>query len=478
MLWLGEGAPDAEVQRALRVRGLVWQARRSGLPWPAARLSPLEPVREGTGTAPDLTGRRLWVLHSERDRQQPLVDTLRTRHASVHGVEAGETHFEHMADSDPDAVIVDAESPSAAFDTLRALWRHGRLRWSPVLLARGDDTALLADRIGETVRILSKDLDAVQRRAAQGARCGLQLELLGPARLLRGLSDTGRVVRITTQTPHMRTELELSDGTLWGARGRYLRGSRGVLEGQAALTALLAQPCGEVIVECLQSPSMQTPRPLDETLAEAAQGVPGAPRDSAIRPAARVRTESGLASAQAPGPRELEQDGTLAGLSGPLLPRRKPRATVPPLATRETDTLSGVRQAPVPKPPLPSAPPRPEPDRVDTLVGRPSEEHFPETLSGASRWSLHGEPEPANDAEPVSAQPDPFGAPLPTRPEPRRVAPRPTPLPRAPGVLRRPKGSHWLWALLIALAVLAALGWARAQAMSTVRNAPTSATSP
>ncbi|HEY8432313.1 MAG TPA: hypothetical protein VIL20_28265, partial [Sandaracinaceae bacterium] len=281
---LRAGRPVTEAIEELveRLRPLV----ASGHPGPlryefhestSARLTLLEGDESEPEDAALLRGRRILLVEQNPARADVLVQELRARGALVVVADGEGAGLERARTLDPEVVILDGSGVHGwALTTLRALRRDPRLRWASLLVvsaaelwpgrASAPDLARLAASIKPLVRADRELAERAQRESAFDTR----LEVIGPSRTLRALTQTGLGLRVSASHPRARVEVDLAEGLVAGARAIGPNGKQ-IAEGPAALAALLAIASGRVRVERKDAPaSANVMAPLDDALAAAA----------------------------------------------------------------------------------------------------------------------------------------------------------------------------------------------------------------
>lgn len=244
----------------------------------SARLTLLESDESEPEDAESLRGRRILLVEQNPARADVLVQELRAHGALVVVVDGEGAGLERARALDPEVVIIDGSGVHGwALPALRALRRDPRLRWASLLVvdaaelwpgrASGPDLARLAASVKALVRADRELAERAQKESAFDTR----LEVIGPSRTLRALTQTGLGLRVSASHPRARVEIDLAEGLVAGARALGPMG-RQLAEGPAALAALLMIGSGRVRIERKDAPAVaNVMSPLDDALAAAAR---------------------------------------------------------------------------------------------------------------------------------------------------------------------------------------------------------------
>ncbi len=458
ILSVTSGASDASAQVVLRagrpvteaIEELVERLRplvKSGEAGPlryefhestSARLTLLESEAEPEDAAL-LRDRRIVLVEQNPARADVLVQELRAQGALVVVADGEGTGLDRARSLDPEVVILDGSGVHGwALPALRALRRDPRLRWASLLVvdtaelwprgASGPDLARLAASLKPLVRADRELFERAQREESFDTR----LEVIGPTRTLRALTQTSLGLRVSTSHTRARVEIDLADGLVAGARALGPSG-RQIAEGPAALAALLAIGSGRVRVERKEAPaSANVMSPLDDALAAAANE--RAPIQPSIPPPSGISEPPGTAS-EPPG--EGDADRLIGRLEELLERLQKVLPAAEAAASRVDEEAPTRKQAGVPKPAKAIPPPRRQlpPSRrkgATTMVlgsvqapPRPAEDD--EDLPEIEATAEPGASAPSSAAPP--ATPEPPEAPRPRVPPPFDPAPPTAPEP-------------------------------------------------
>jgi hypothetical protein len=246
---------------------------------PPARIAFAGPARD-QATNGDLHGRRILVLHSNPEQASLLTWALSARGADTSAYTDSTSLLADASSLDADVVLVDeGDLLAASWEHVCALWRHLRLRWTPCLVAppnlleHGDAAEL--DGLCAGVQALAADRDQCVAAAREPRGVELPLAALGPARTLRALLEAQRALAVELVTPRLTVEVDLAEGLILGARGRFADGASIELLGARALAALLEETRGTVRVQGARA------EPLSNVMASLDKALAGGALDSA-----------------------------------------------------------------------------------------------------------------------------------------------------------------------------------------------------
>lgn len=415
---LRAGRPVAEAIEELvtRLRPLVSSAGAGALRYEfhestSARLTLLDGDEGEPEDAALLEGRRILLIEQNPARADVLVQELRARGALVVVADGEGAGLERARAMDPEVVIIDGSGVHGwALASLRALRRDPRLRWASLLVVDAKDLWPAPDagpdleRLASSLKPLVRADRELAERAAKEQVFDTRLEVVGPSRLVRALTETGIGLRLSIQHPRARVEVDLAEGIVAGALAT--RGGKTIAEGPGALATLLALGTGRVHVERKDAPaSANVMAPLDDALAAAAREV--APIKPSIPPPSGKSEPPKLAA-----PARQQDADRLIGRLEELLERLQ---KVLPSEVKEEP-----RQRSIPKPAKAIPPPRrplegsrrktlvlgsakPAPPRYDSQDDLPVIEAVAEP--GASAPTPAPEPPPAVIVEPAPAEP-------------------------------------------------------------------------
>ncbi|MEZ4339281.1 MAG: tetratricopeptide repeat protein [Sandaracinaceae bacterium] len=251
---------DRPVQEAIaelveRIRPLIADVKGGALRYefhesPSVRLSSFDVLDEGEeGAAHELVGRRVLLIERNPARSDLLTQALRAEGALVAVVDGAGSGLDLARDLMPEVVLIDGRGVEGwAREAMRAIRHDPWLRWASLLVVdegrlwanpRRPDLTMLAPRI---LSLTAADRDVASRASSRPTMMA-RLDLIGPIRLLRALTETGLGLRLSVQHPRARVEVDLADGLVVGATAR-IPGEREVVEGPSALATLVGLGSG------------------------------------------------------------------------------------------------------------------------------------------------------------------------------------------------------------------------------------------
>lgn len=212
-----------------------------------------------------ISGLRIAIADDDAGRADEMAAELREHGATVilTGFAPLDARIRRIRQVDPMLLIMrsaDLEGNGQAL--LERMKADIRLRWMTLVVTdwSGENSLLDAgkaiDRLLDQIVLSGEPDRALQVAAEAGSPLELRLESLGPARALRAASACSRALRMTVQNPRLEVVIEFSEGLLVGARATVQDASAQVLEGPAALAALLMLGTGKVTITPTQSPRM------------------------------------------------------------------------------------------------------------------------------------------------------------------------------------------------------------------------------
>ncbi|MEQ8727771.1 MAG: hypothetical protein RID81_41200 [Sandaracinaceae bacterium] len=351
---------------------------------PTARLRLLD-LESDAEDVEVLQRRRVLLIEQNPARADVLVQELRARGALVAVADGDGNGLERARAHDPDVVVIDGSGVDGwAMPALRKLRRDPRLRWASLLVVDAEqlwpkeEASPNLARLGASMRSLVHPDRQVAERAQAEAQFDTRLEMIGPSRLLRALTDTGRGLKVTVTHPRARVEVDLAEGLLVGARAFAPGGDEELAEGPAALAALLGLGSGRVRVERRDAPSAaNVMSPVDDAIAQAdaeqAPIRPSLPPPSGVHeplPELPPETERAVSASRDPSElidkletllerlQEVLPAAERARAARPEIPRPPaPRSVPPPRAKLPPKPRPGALPPRAPK--APPAPPRP-----------------------------------------------------------------------------------------------------------------------
>jgi hypothetical protein len=288
VLWLSSSQPPTALAPHLRRHGLSLEVQRTQT-WPCARITALEARAQGAPEQAQLRGRRLAVLHSDPGEADALSQVLRNHGADAVVVGLKPDRLERVEAFEPDAVLVENESfYGASFHMVRALWKHTRLRWLPMVLLPGERSRqgsfALSDlsALSATLRNVLATWDEVRVLALTHKNFHVPMHALGPLRTLRALLRGEGALRASFLSGGMRVEVDIMGSQVVALRGRSLRGGPERTLDKDGLKWLMEREQGTVEVE---------PAPQRASLPPPGEARFAAPPSSGVRPALQPRDD-------------------------------------------------------------------------------------------------------------------------------------------------------------------------------------------
>jgi CheY-like chemotaxis protein len=361
VLWLASSEPPASLVTFLRSRGLSLVARDVVTSTSPLRLLWIEASAPPSSRAPNLSGRRIAVMHPDPGNADALAQALRAKGAEVVALSLNPETLHRAETLDPDAVIMEAgDFCSSCWEIVRALWQHPRLRFATVVLATPDlmgsphVSALDVHDLSFAIAEVSADYARISGEAKREDRFGFELERLGPSRSLRALLEAGRTLRVHVTCGADSFELDLAEHIVVGAQSPAGAAPGEGLLGVHALQLLLAQREGQVEVRAVDHPAhTNVMAPLDTALHLAHESA------SAVRPSGLHRPLAGQAAAPVAVSSPLNPPlhaRTLIGVPAVRLPL--PGKSEAPRARGQTPATPSKAAATEPNKPAASAPAR------------------------------------------------------------------------------------------------------------------------
>lgn len=293
--------------------GFVEQVRpmleRSGAEYafvshPAARVDSVPPP-EAASREVRLQDTRVLVFHHKRKVAAAWAAALRELGAETLCLD-NRRDVPRARAFDPQVLLLEPEAlDGGKRAVLEMVQRDARLRWAATLvapdaaLAHPERPVFYMTAVAERIDKLTEAHRELGRLAASGEPFETRLELVGPAQLLRILSDSRRALTVKVRHTHAHVDLVLSGGRILEARG--LRRDRGTepVEAEAALALVCALRNGRVSVQPSQGFVRQRAAealsldPADLRLPSPLPSSAPAPLVSSIPPPPRVPTGAG-----------------------------------------------------------------------------------------------------------------------------------------------------------------------------------------
>ena len=268
-LVLGGGKP-----LAIALREFVGRLKRhvvSATPLPVPDVPPpaaTEPAPESRLRPPgDIAGLRAIVADEDAGRADVVAQALRER-----GAEVLVTNFSPSADRlarlrrlDPSVLLAgDDGIPGRGLALLRAVRDDYRLRWASLIVLRWEEVwpneseePAVEAVLGTLTQLTELEHSAVQRARA-GLSFHLQLESIGPIRLLRALEQCVDPLCVSVHNARLEVEVDLADGEIERVVARPVAGGA-ELTGVPALSALSVLHSGRVEVDPRERGAPQEP---------------------------------------------------------------------------------------------------------------------------------------------------------------------------------------------------------------------------
>lgn len=365
VLWLGGSEPPLPLVSHLRSRGLnLLAGAGAGAGSPIARLMFVESVASPAARAANVKGRRVAVMHPDPGSADALAQALRSRGAEVVALSLDPHALHRVEGFDPDAVVMEmTDFYGSCWEIVRALWQHPRLRFAPILLASPENVTSYAQGTPDVpslclaVQGVSESYAQLRDTCEKNAECTADLRALGPARVLRALTESQRAFRVQVSCSAASFEIDIAEGIIVGAQARALNAENDLYLGVHALALLMQQTRGQVTARLASHPAVtNVMAPLDTALhaAREAPPKPAAEGDVALPlPAALPRSTEAAAQPFKPAkPEPLRSNNvslpstrrTVQGLPPPSRPSRANNtgrliAVVPRDAETEPATL-------------------------------------------------------------------------------------------------------------------------------------------
>lgn len=288
VLWLGTSDAPLALVTHLRSRGIALATPTTADP-PVARLMLVEAAVSPAARNASVKGRRVAVIHPDPGSADALAQALRGRGAQVVALSLNPDSLERVEALDPDAVLMEVtDFYGSCWEIVRALWLHPRLKYAPVLLATPEGVASYAQGTPDVpslclaVQTVSEAYERVERSAESDEAFALELAHLGPAKLLRVLTESSRGFRVSLQCPVADFEIDVAEGIIVGAQGSAKGAANDLYLGVHALALLMTQERGDVRVRVADHPAAtNVMAPLDAALHAAREAKAAPPQDAA-----------------------------------------------------------------------------------------------------------------------------------------------------------------------------------------------------
>jgi tetratricopeptide (TPR) repeat protein/CheY-like chemotaxis protein len=212
----------------------------------------------------DVRDLRLLLADGDSARADNVAQELRTHGAAVAvtDLEPADARFARLRQVDPAILLIgEQDLQGAGYELVRRLRRDTRLRWASLLVVRWDEVwaesspVPAISRLAGTLATLAEPERALRARAESAGGFDTRLEIVGPARMLRALSACTHAQRVSVYNPRVKIDIDLSNGLVVGATAQTVADPPVLLEGPAALAALLVLSTGRVHAEPVEQPA-------------------------------------------------------------------------------------------------------------------------------------------------------------------------------------------------------------------------------
>ncbi len=202
-----------------------------------------------------LRGLRLVLVGDDVHRGEVVARAMRVAGADVRlsSLSPSTQELERLAHFDPTVIVIgEGDVSGRGHQIFRRARLDPRMRWASLLVVRWpkilpDPSA--APRLEGIERALVAQAEPERTATAQtlgGKPFTVQLETLGPARLLRVLAVRRSALELTWDNPRVSANVKVAKGELWSAHASTQEGA--ALEGLDALAAILVLRSGSVCV--------------------------------------------------------------------------------------------------------------------------------------------------------------------------------------------------------------------------------------
>jgi tetratricopeptide (TPR) repeat protein/DNA-binding response OmpR family regulator len=212
----------------------------------------------------DVRDLRLLLADGDSARADNVAQELRTHGAAVAvtDLDPADARFTRLRQVDPAILLIgEQDLQGAGYELVRRMRRDTRLRWASLLVVRWDEVwaesspVPAISRLAGTIAALAEPERALRARAEASDPFDTRLEIVGPARCLRALSVCSHAQRVSVYNPRVKIDIDLSNGLVVGATGQTIAEAPILLEGPAALAALMVLSTGRVHVEPVEQPA-------------------------------------------------------------------------------------------------------------------------------------------------------------------------------------------------------------------------------
>jgi tetratricopeptide (TPR) repeat protein/DNA-binding NarL/FixJ family response regulator len=210
----------------------------------------------------ELDGLRVVLADDNTGRADAVAGELRRHGAEVivSDLAPSEVRFAQMRQADPGVLLIGEEHIQAeGYELVRRMRRDTRLRWTSLLVVRWDEllkdtSSAPVERLATSLKNIGEPEANLREQAEANSGLDARLEMVGPARSLRSLSQSSYGWRVTVTNPRLWAELDLANGLVVGAVARTADGERS-FEGAEALAALLQLSSGRLQIDHVEHPA-------------------------------------------------------------------------------------------------------------------------------------------------------------------------------------------------------------------------------
>ena len=209
-------------------------------------------------------GVRVALADDDTGRADSVAQELRSRGVSVVVTDLAPTdlRFAKLRQVDPMVLLIgESQVKGPGYELLRRMRRDTRLRWASLLVVRWDEiwsdalSVPALDRLETALAALSEADRTLQGWAESGDSFDARLEITGPARCLRALTNGPRPLRVTVNNPRATISIDISDGLVVGAAGKSRVDPSQQWDGALALSAFMVLSSGRIHIAPVNQPA-------------------------------------------------------------------------------------------------------------------------------------------------------------------------------------------------------------------------------
>ena len=209
-------------------------------------------------------GVRVALADDDTGRADSVAQELRSRGVSVVVTDLAPTdlRFAKLRQVDPMVLLIgESQVKGQGYELLRRMRRDTRLRWASLLVVRWDEiwsdalSVPALDRLETALAALSEADRTLQAWAESGDSFDARLEITGPARCLRALTESPRPLRVTVNNPRATVSIDISDGLVVGAAGQSRIDPSQQWDGALALSAFMVLSSGRIHITPVNQPA-------------------------------------------------------------------------------------------------------------------------------------------------------------------------------------------------------------------------------